>query len=156
MKRQMTRLLLATLVVGVTFAAAWVWTAKYDGDPDPRARFVISEAMVRSDRTYRWVELHLRKSGEVKHDLRKPVRLVTRDGTEHEAADFTFAGSPEEGFTDIWFKFWLEESDLKNPLTLRINDGVLRVKTDSGAPALGSDGKAVFKSTDWGKSWLGF
>lgn len=156
MKRQMIRLLLAALVVGATFAAAWVWTAKYDSDADPKARFVISEAMVSSDRTYRWVELHLRKHGEAEHDLSKPVCLVTAQGTEHEAADTTFAGSPEQGFTDVWFKFWLEEAELQGALTLRINDGTLQVKTNSGAPSLGSDGRAVFNSADWGKSWLGF
>jgi len=156
MKRQMIRLLLAALVVGVTFAAARVWTAEYDSDPDPKARFVIEGAQLSSDRSYRWVELNLRKSGDAEHDLRKPVRLVTADGTGHEPADTTFAGSPEKGFTDIWFKFWLEESDLKGSLKLRINGGELRVKTDSGPPSLGSDGKAVFKSADWGKSWLGF
>lgn len=156
MKRQMLRGSLAALVVAVTVVAAKIWSAKYDRDPDPKARFVIVEALVRSDHSYRWVELHLRKSGEADHDLRKPVRLVSADGKEHEPADTTFAGSPEKGFTDIWFKFWLGESDLKDPLNLRINDGTLRVKTNNGLPALGSDGEAAFKSADWGKSWLGF
>lgn len=156
MKRQMIRLLLAALVVAVTFAAARIWTEKYDGDPDPKARFLITKALVRGDRSYRWVELHLRKSAEADHDLRKPVRLVTADGAEHEPADTTFAGSPEKGFTDIWFKFYLAESDVKGSLSLRINDGKLRVKTNEGAPSLGNDGQAVFKSADWGKSWLGF
>lgn len=156
MKRQMTRLLLAALVVVLTLAAARVWTGKYDSDPDPKARFVVVAARVSSDKGYRWVELHLRKSGGAGHDLRKQVRLVTADGTEHEPADTVFAGSPEKGFTDIWFKFWLAEPELAGRLDLRINDGSLRVKTDSGTPSLGSDGEAVFKSADWGKSWLGF
>jgi hypothetical protein len=156
MKRQMIRLLLAVLVVALTAAAAMVWTGKYDSDPDPKARFVIEGAQVTRDSSYRWVELHLRKSGETDHDLSVPVRLLTSDGKEHEPADTTFAGNPQEGFTDIWFKFWLEDSDLKGALNLRINDGELRVKTNSGAPTLGSNGKDVFKSADWGKSWLGF
>jgi hypothetical protein len=156
MKRQMIRGLLAALVVAVTFLAAKVWSVKYDKDPDPRARFVVVEALLRSDHAYRWVELHLRKSGDAHHDLRKPVRLVTADGKEHEPADTTFAGSPEKGFTDIWFKFWLGEADLEGPLNLRINDGNLRVKTNSGLPSLGSDGESVIKSSDWGESWLGF
>ena len=156
MKRQMIRLSLAVLVVALTALAAKVWTAKYDSDPDPKARFVVTEALVRKDKSYRWVELHLKKSGGSEHDLRKPVRLVTADGTGHEPADTTFAGSPETGFTDIWFKFWLTESDLEGLLTLRINEGELRVKTSGGAPTFGSDGETVFKSADWGKSWLGF
>ena len=156
MKRQMIRLSLAVLVVALTALAAKVWTAKYDSDPDPKARFVVTEALVSKDRSYRWVELHLKKSGEADHDLRKPVRLVTADGTGHEPADTTFAGSPERGFTDIWFKFWLTEADLEGSLTLRINEGELRVKRSEGAPTFGSDGETVFKSADWGKSWLGF
>lgn len=156
MKRQMIRLTLAVLVVALTALAAKVWTVKYDGDPDPGARFVIEGVQLRSDHSYRWVELHLRKSGEADHDLRKPVRLLTADGTEHEAADTTFAGNPEKGFTDIWLKFWLADADLKGPLSLRINDGTLRVKTNSGAPSAGDGGEVVFKHADWEKSWLGF
>lgn len=156
MKRQMIRLLLAALVVALTAVAAKVWTGKYDRDPDPKARFVIEGAQVSRDRSFRWVELHLRKSGEADHDLFKPVRLLTMDGTEHEPADTTFSGSPEKGFTEIWFKFWLVEADLKGQLSLLINDGKLRVKTNEGLPSTDDDGKAVFKSADWGKSWLGF
>lgn len=156
MKRQMTRVLLAALIVTLTVAAAEIWSAEYDKDPDPEARFVIVETLVRSDRSYRWVELHLRKSGDAPHDLRKPVRLMTADGKRHEPADTTFAGSPEKGFTDVWFKFWLAETDLAGTLDLRINDGILDVKSSSGSPSLGADGKAVFKSADWEKSWLGF
>lgn len=156
MNRQMIRLLLAVLVVALTAAAAKVWTEKYDADPDPKARFVIDAAQVSRDRSFRWVELHLRKNGEADHDLVKPVRLLTMDGTEHEPADTTFAGSPEKGFTDIWFKFWLVEADLNGPISLLINDGKLRVKTNEGLPSTDGDGKAVFKSADWGKSWLGF
>lgn len=156
MKRRMIRLLLAALLVAVTFAAAMIWTSEYDRNPDPKAHYAITEAMVSSDRSYRWLELHLRKCGDADHDLSKPVRLLTADGKEHEPADTTFAGSQEKGFTDIWLKFWLEDSDLKGPLSLRINDGKLRVKTNSGAPALGDKGEVVYKSTDWEKSWLGF
>ncbi|QTN32665.1 hypothetical protein HZ994_10085 [Akkermansiaceae bacterium] len=156
MKRQMLRGLLAGLIVALTFAAARIWTAEYDSEPDPKARFVVVAAQVSSDKGYRWVEVHLKRSGDAEHDLRKRVRLVTAEGTEHEPADTTFAGSPEKGFTDIWFKFWLAERDLEGKLDLRANDGSLRVKTNSGPPSLGSDGKAVFKSADWGKSWLGF
>ena len=156
MKRQMIRGLLAVLVVAVTFLAAKVWSSGYEKDPDPKARFVITGAQVSGDRSYRWLEIHLRKSGDEDHDLRKPVRLVTADGTAHEPADTTFAGSSEDGFTEIWFKFWLGQADLEDPIKLRINDGELRVKTNRGVPDLGPDGKAVFKSADWGKSWLGF
>ena len=156
MKRQMIRLSLAVLVVLTTALAAWVWSAEYDANPDEKARFRIEGAQLTKDRSNAWLEIHLKKSGDAEHDLRKKVRLVTADGTEHEPAKNTFAGSPEKGFTDIWFKFWLEEKDLEGQMNLLINDGKLRVKTSQAAPEWNSDAAIVLKSADWGKSWLGF
>lgn len=156
MKRPLLRLLTAALLVAVTFLAVKLWTGSYDGDPDPRARHRIEASSLKRDGTYTWLEIHLRKSGDQEHDMLKPVRLVTADGSEHEPADTTFAGAPGKGFTDIWLKFWLEETDLKGKINLRMNGGALRVKTNEGAPAVGKDGKAVMRSADWGKTWLGF
>lgn len=156
MKRQMLRLSLALLVVLTTALGAWVWTAEYDANPDPRARFEIEGVQVTRDRSNAWLEIHLRKADGGNHDFRKMVRLVTADGVEHEPADFTFSGSPETGFTDIWFKFWLEGADLEGKMDLLINGGKLRVKTSGDSPKLDSRGTAVFKSSDWKKSWLGF
>ena len=156
MKRQMIRLILAVLLVTLTTAAAKLWIQKYNRDPDPKARFVIMKARVSSDRSYRWLELHLRKNGDANHDLSIPVRLIEGNGTAHEPADITFAGSQETGFSDIWFKFWLDPSALDAPLMLRINEGLLVVKSDKAMPALNQKGEAVFKSENWSKSWLGF
>lgn len=156
MKRPLLRLLIAALLVAVTILAVKLWTGKYDGDPDPRARYEIEAARLERDRSYMWLEIHLRKNGDKDHDMLKPVRLITADGTEHEPADTTFAGAPGKGFTDIWFKFWLEEAELKGKIDLRINGGTLRVKTNEEAPAMDEDGKAVMGSADWGETWLGF
>lgn len=156
MKRQTIRLTLALLVVLTTAVAAWVWSAEYVSDPDPKARFRIEGVQLTKDRANAWLEIHLKKNGKGDHDFRKKVRLVTADGTEHDPADNTFSGSPEAGFTDIWFKFWLEEKDLDGAIVLQINGGKLRVKTNQGAPEWKSSGKAVFRSSDWEKSWLGF
>ena len=156
MKRQMIRLSLALLVVITTALAGWVWTSEYDSDADPKARFQIEGVQLTKDRSNAWLEIHLSKIGDAEHDLRKKVRLVTAGGSEHEPAKNTFAGSPEAGFTDIWFKFWLEEEDLEGEMDLLINGGKLRIKTNQGAPKWDSDGAEVFKSSDWGKSWLGF
>ena len=41
MKRPLLRLLIAALLVAVTFLAVKLWTGKYDRDPDPRARYRI-------------------------------------------------------------------------------------------------------------------
>lgn len=156
MKRQMIRLSLALLIVISTVLAAWVWTSEYDSDPDPKARFEIEGVQLTKDRSNAWLEIHLKKSGDKEHNLRKKVRLITANGLEHEPADNTFAGNPEAGFTDIWFKFWLDQKDLEEEILLQINDGRLRVKTNQGAPEWDSDGENVLKSSDWRRSWLGF
>jgi hypothetical protein len=156
MKRQFLRLLIAALLVAVTFLAVNLWTGKYDGDPDPRARYRIEASSLRRDGSYAWLEIHLRKTGDQEHDMHKPVLLVTADGTRHEPADTTFAGAPGKGFTDIWFKFWLEGADLEGKIDLHMNGGTLRVKTNEGAPAADRDGRAVMRSADWGETWLGF
>ncbi len=147
---------MAILLVGFTALAAWMWTRSFDKKADPQARFEIQGVRLRQDRSNVWLDLHLRKSGVAKHDLSKPVRLITADQTSHEAADTTFAGDPESGFTDIWFKFWLEEKNLEGPIKLQINDGQLRVKTSEELPVLDEGKDTVFKSVDWRKTWLGF
>ena len=156
MKRPLLRLLIAALLVGLMFLAVKLWTGKYDGDPDPRALFRIEASSLKRDGTYAWLEIHLRKSGIQEHDMLKPVFLVTPDGREHEPADTSFAGAPGKGLTDIWFKFWLEDAALEGKIDLCMNGGTLRVKTNEGAPAMDKNGKAVMKSADWGKIWLGF
>lgn len=157
MKRPFLRLLIAALLVAVTFLAVKLWTGKYDRDPDPRARYRIEAARIERDRSnYLWLEIHLRKDGTKDHDMLQPVRLLTADGTEHEPADTTFAGGPGKGFTDIWFKFWLENKDIEGKIDLCMNGGTLSVKTNEGTPATDKEGKAVLRSADWGKTWLGF
>lgn len=156
MKRQMIRLAMAIVLVGVTIVAAAMWSGDYESEPDPAARFEIQAVRLKADRGYVWLEAHLKKSGDADHDLLKPVRLVGAGGVEHEPADTIFAGTPETGFTDIWYKFWLEKEDLEGRIDLRINEGVLKIKTTDPAPVLKGDKDVVFKSSDWEKSWLGF
>lgn len=156
MTRQTVRLCMALLLVLLTAAAAWLWTRDYDRHPDPAARFTIEAAKVREDYSRYWLDIHLLKNGEKEHDLEQPVRLLTADGKIHEPADTVFAGNPKDGFTEIWLKFWLEKSDMEKNIDLRINGATLRVKTRGEAPEPPEGGEVVFKSSDWGKSWLGF
>ncbi|MDP4847023.1 MAG: hypothetical protein NWR51_07160 [Akkermansiaceae bacterium] len=156
MKRQIIRLGMAMLIVITTAAAAWLWTQEYESDPDPAARFIIEAARVEQDHSRYWLELHLKKNGTEEHDLFKPVRLITADGEIHEPSKTDFAGNPKEGFTDIWFKFWLEKRDMEKNIELKINDGTLKVKTGGEAPNPPQGEDMVFKSSDWRKSWLGF
>lgn len=147
---------MAMTLVGLTVILAMLWMGEYESSPDPKARFEIQAVKLKQDRGFVWVEAHLKKSGEEDHDLKQRVFLVTADGRKHEPADTTFAGTPEQGFTEIWFKFWLDMQDLKGELKLTMNGGTLKLKTSQAIPAVGSQRETVFKSSDWEKIWLGF
>lgn len=49
----------------------------------------------------------------------------------------------------MWLKFWLEKNDLDGPLTLRLNGGTLRVRTEAGFPQLGKPNERVFSTCNW-------
>ncbi len=129
------KFLYALLGISILFAAG-SFLVPYDLKPDPGARFRISTCMVRRDLSNYWVTVHVKRAGDAPHDLLKPVRLVTADGTELEPADTTFSGGAGEGTTAIWFKFWLETEAMAGPLSLKMNDGTLRVKSSSKLPDL--------------------
>lgn len=156
MKRQGIRFLMALCLVGFTAFLGMVWARKYESSPDPAARYKVEAVRLKKDKGYVWLEAHLEKSGEKDHDLKQPVRLVTADGVKHEPADSTFAGAPEKGFTEIWFKFWLEAEALKGEINLEMNGGTLKIKSSKPLPVLGSGYETVFKSSNWETSWLGF
>lgn len=156
MKRQAMRFLMAVCLVGSTVLLGLLWVKKYESSPDPKARFEVQAVRLKQDKGYVWLEAHLKKSGDEEHDLKKPVLLVTADGIQHEPADTTFAGSPETGFTEIWFKFWVDKRSLKGEMNLKMNGGKLKIKSSQPAPVVGSNRETVFKSSDWESSWLGF
>lgn len=156
MKRQGLRFFLAVGLVVSTLFLGMLIMGSYESSPDPKARFEIQAIRLKKDKGYVWLEAHLEKSGEKDHDLKQPVRLVTADGVKHEPADSTFAGAPEKGFTEIWFKFWLEAEALKGEINLEMNGGILKIKSSKPLPVLGSGYETVFKSSNWETSWLGF
>jgi hypothetical protein len=149
MKLTVFRKFLLLLLLASAAFAAFSWLRPYDWKPDPAARFKIVASQLKRDRSSYWLNIHLKKSGEQGHDLSKPVLLVTSDGREHEPADTSFAGEPGPGTTEIWLKFWLEESDLKGPLTLQLNDGSLKVKSIGGLPRLADAGMRTFSNSRW-------
>jgi hypothetical protein len=53
------------------------------------------------------------------------------------------------GTTEIWFKFWLEPGDLDGQIRLRMNHGILQLKTSQGLPRIGASGQQFFNSTAW-------
>ncbi len=156
MKRQKIRVLMALCLVLSTAFLGMLWVKKYESSPDPVAGFEVQAVQLKQDKGYVWLEAHLKKNGEKDHDLRQSVHLVTADGVKHEPADTTFAGTPQTGFTEIWFKFWLEKKALKGEIDLKMNGGTLKIKSSEPIPALSSEQETVFKSSDWESSWLGF
>lgn len=142
------KILYTALAICVVYGS-WIWLRPYEWKSDPAARFKIVAAQVTEDRSYFWLDLHLKKTGEKPHDLEKPVRLITLDGIRHEPAKTDFAGNPLSGTSDIWFRFWLEEKDLRGPLSLQLNDGSLSVKTSQRFPKIRSSGARAFHTNRW-------
>jgi hypothetical protein len=149
MSRAKLRLILLVVLCLLAGFASWVWFRPYAWNPDPDARCRVVAAQVRQDRSYYWLELHLKPMDGEGHDLMKPVRLVTSSGREIEPADTTLGGKQGGGTTDLWFKFWLEPQDFKGPLWLSINDGRLKIRNGSGVPRLGSAGTEIFPTSNW-------
>lgn len=129
--------------------AAWSWFRPYSWHSDPAARCRVVAAQVKKDRSFYWLDLHLKVRPGESHDLMKPVRLVTAGGREIEPADTTLGGVAGEGTTELWFKFWLEAADFRGPIQLKINDGSLQVRAGSGEPRLGRSDTEIFPSSRW-------
>lgn len=146
--KRRTLLLLLALGVSVVFAA-WQWFRPYDWSPDPAARYHIVHAAVERDHSYLWLNLFLERNGDSPHDLTKPVRLLTADGRELEPADTTLGGDEESGTDALGFRFWLEEKDFAGPLKLRLHDGTLNVRTQSGLPGVNQGTPRYFNTCNW-------
>lgn len=134
--------------MAATFAA-WIWFRPYAWGSDPAARCEILETLVTLDHSYVWLNVHLEVNPGMTHDMQKPARLETADGSMHEPADTTFAGTTEQPTTEIWLKFWLEPANLDGPLVLHLNDGKLVVKANKGVPVLGGSNSYNFTSNRW-------
>lgn len=147
--RSKLRVLLWVLLGISTLFAAWSWLRPYAWQADPAARCKVVGAQVKKDQSFFWLDVHLKILPGESHDLMKPVRLFTSDGQELEPADTTLGGTAGTGTTELWFKFWLKPADLAGPLKLRINDGSLVIKSNSGIPALGSSGSEYFTTHRW-------
>lgn len=140
--------LIVTLLVAAGFAA-WSWLRPYAWSVDPAARCKVAGAQVRKDASFYWLDMHLKVTPGRTHDLMKQVRLVTSAGRELEPADTTLGGKTGGETTDLWFKFWLESADLDGPLSLRINDGSLVIRSGSGIPRLGNSNLEYFTTSCW-------
>lgn len=142
------KFLFVLLGLSVVFAVAG-WLLPYEWRPDPGARFKVAATQVKKDRSYYWITVHLRKGGELEHDLMKPVRLVTGVSGELEPADMTFHGGPETGTNEMWYRFWVPESETSGPISLRLNDGTLKVKSSEGMPVIADGMMKTFTNPRW-------
>lgn len=127
--------------------AGWGWLRPYSWRSDSAARAKVQGVLVSRDESYFWVEVHLKVISGQEHDLTKPVFLQTASG-KLEPADTTFGGSGEKGTTDLWFKFWLNETQASGPLTLHLNDGALVLKTRQNLPDSGNGNDSRYFTTD--------
>lgn len=143
------RIFLMVLLGIATAFASWTWLRPYEWQADNAARSKVVGVQVKKDQSYYWLHVHLKVTTGESHDLMKPVRLITSQGRELEPADTTLGGIDGKGTTDLWFKFWLESPDLEKGLKLRINDGLLVIKSSSEMPALGSSGTEYFTTHRW-------
>ncbi|WP_226895027.1 hypothetical protein [Luteolibacter marinus] len=139
-------LLLVCLVISLAFAG-WEWLRPYESGSDPAARFRIAHASVTRDHRNLWLDLYLKHTGGEPHDLGKPVDLQLADGRSIEPAGTTLEG--ETGTTAIGFRFWLDEADFSGPMSLRINDGTLSVRSGSGVPDGGDGSPRFFTTRNW-------
>lgn len=144
-KLQVIRKFLWLALLLCALFAAWSWFRPYAWNVDPGARCKVMGVEVKPDQSYFWLTAHLRMNSGESHDLRKPMVLLTASGDVVEPADTTFGGTVEHGTTDIWLKFWLESDQIIGPLSLRVHDGVLSIKSKRGAPA----GAGFFVTHHW-------
>lgn len=147
-RRNVRGMLIVVLLISVVFAA-WGWFRPYAWNVDAEARCKVVGTQVKQDHSYFWVDVHLEMNSGQKHDLMKPVRLITATGSRLEPAETTLAARERQGTTDLWFKFWLETPEIAGPLKLQINDGELVIKKGSGMPKLGSSGYENFVTQSW-------
>jgi hypothetical protein len=107
------------------------------------------ETLVTRDQSFFWVNVHLKINPGMTHDLQKNVYLETARGVQLEPADTTLVGKDGQPISEIWFKFWLESSQLEGPLILHLNDGKLSIKSNSGIPDLGNSDYRNFVTNHW-------
>ncbi len=149
-KRKRLRLFLVIGLVLSAVFAGWSWFRPYEWGADSAAGCRVSLVQVRKDKSFYWVEMHLKLLEGEGYDLMKPARLICAGGRELEPADTTLGGDREQGVTtDLWFRFWLEGEEIEGPLRLRINEGELVVKGNEGVPRLGASGSEVFVTNRW-------
>lgn len=149
MKRQTLRYVLVFCLLASAAFAAWTWLRPYAWARDPRARGEVVSVLVTQDQAYYWVNVHWKANSGPPHNLQKKVCLETSHGVKIEPADTTLVGSNEKMITEIWWKFWLNSENLDGFLTLRVNDGSLSIKSESGIPELGKSNYRNFTTNQW-------
>ncbi len=147
--RPILRYSLMACLLAATAFAAWSWFRPYEWGPDPKARGEVLETLVTRDQSFFWVNVHLKVTPGLTHDLQKNVHLKTSQGGQLEPADTTLVGKDGQPISEIWLKFWLESSQMEEPLTLYLNDGKLSIKSSREIPDLGDSNYRNFVTNHW-------
>jgi hypothetical protein len=141
--------ILILLMLACLGFAGWISFRPYAWNPDPAARCQVLGVEVKRDRSFCWLEAHLKVIPGQNHDMEKPVRLVVSGGRQIEPADTTMEGETGGPVDKLWFKFWLDAADMDGPLALRINDGSLSIKAGQGMPTLNDGETRLFTTHHW-------
>lgn len=147
--RPILRYSLMACLLAATVFGAWSWFRPYAWEPEAAARGEILETLVTRDQSFFWVNVHLKVTPGLTHDLQKNVYLKTSQGVQLEPADTTLVGKDGQPISEIWLKFWLESSQMEGPLTLHLNDGKLSIKSSRGIPDLGDSNYRNFVTNHW-------
>lgn len=130
------RLILWLALLASLGFAAWATLRPFDWKPDPQAGCHLSSAHIRKDHSYYWLDLHVKINAGASHQLEIPVVMKLADGKSLDPADITFVSRDKGPIEEIFLKFWLAEDQIHGPLNLKINQGLLRVKSTHAAPAI--------------------
>jgi hypothetical protein len=136
------------VVFSVAFAV-WGWLRPYEWSPDPEAKAEILGVELCRDHSYYWLTVHVRAREGASLDLSRPARLVVGKEGEVQVADTRLEGSPESGFGEAWFQFWLESGQVSGPLKLGLPKGTLSVKSSGGVPDLENGETRYFSTHRW-------
>lgn len=134
-------------VLSAACFAAWAWLRPYAWQVDPAARCKIEGVEISEDHGHYWVEVFLKMNADEGFDPTRAVKLKTTAARELAPADFHYAA--QAGSERPRLKFWLESADLAGRLELRINDGMLVLKSNEGLPQIEHLGTRRFTTHHW-------
>lgn len=138
-------------------SATWLWLRPYQWKSDPAAPAIVKSVRLTRDHSNFWVNVRLKMTRS--EGLPSPLHLLLADGTQIKPAQVELegkgplspdsAGSSPGAIDGIALKFWLEEDQLDNPVSLTVGEGSLLIRTKTGIPSLSEGGSKDFHNHQW-------